>query len=159
MSLNLNHVVIAGRLTRDPEVKTIGNQRQVASFTVAINRRWKSAEGETKEDVTFVDCEAWGRTAENIGQYLNKGSGVHVDGRLRLDTWEDKEGGKRQRLKVLADQVQFLDRPAERTPTSDDGDTDAQRAPAHPPAAAPAPRRRERAPVGATAGLDEAPPF
>jgi len=106
--LNLNSVALAGHLTRDPEVRVIGADRSVASFAVAINRRYKGQDGELKEEATFVDCEAWGRTAEIIGQYLTKGSPVYIEGRLRLDTWQDKDGQKRSRLKVVADNVQFL---------------------------------------------------
>lgn len=108
MSLNVNHVAIAGNLTRDPEVRAIGADRSVASFALAINRRYKGQDGEMKEDTVFVDCEAWGRTAELIGQYLTKGSSAYCEGRLRLDAWQDKEGKPRQRLKVVVENVQFV---------------------------------------------------
>lgn len=108
--LNLNSVSLAGHLTRDPEVRIITGDRSVASFALAINRRYKAQDGEFKEETTFVDCEAWGRTAEIVGQYLTKGSPVYVEGRLRLDSWQDKEGQKRNRLKVVADNIQFLGR-------------------------------------------------
>jgi single-strand DNA-binding protein len=110
MSLNLNTVTLAGHLTRDPELRPVG-EKSVAVFSVAINRRWKSNDGEQKEETTFVDCEAWGRTAELIGQYLVKGSACYLEGRLKLDSWQDKEGQKRSKLKVVADNVQFLGRP------------------------------------------------
>lgn len=108
MSLNLNHVTLAGNLTRDPEVRFLANEQAVASFGLAINRRYKGKDGEKKEEATFVDCEAWGRTAELVGQYLTKGSPAYVEGRLKLDQWEDKDGQKRSKLKVVADSVQFL---------------------------------------------------
>jgi single-strand DNA-binding protein len=111
MSLNLNTVMLAGHLTRDPQLRSLPQDKTVVSFSLAINRRFKGADGEIKEDSTFVDCEAWGRTAELVGQYLQKGSGCYVEGRLKLDAWEDKEGAKRSRLKVVADSVQFLGKP------------------------------------------------
>jgi len=110
MSLNLNHVTLAGNLTRDPELRQIGADKVVANTGLAINRRWKDpATGETREEATFVDIEAWGRTAELMGQYLKKGSPAYIEGRLKLDTWEDKkDGSKRSKLRVIADSVQFL---------------------------------------------------
>lgn len=111
MSLNVNTVILAGHLTRDPELRSIGNDKVVVHFSLAINRRFKSADGEIKEESTFVDCEAWGRTAELIGQYLAKGSAAYVEGRLKLDNWQDKEGKNRQRLKVVVDNVQFVGPP------------------------------------------------
>src|SRR5690242_4041623 len=110
MALQLNRVLLAGNLTRDPQVRFFANERAVADFGLAINRRYKTADGQMKEEVTFVDVEAWGRTAELVGQYLTKGRACFVEGRLRLDSWEDKKDGqKRSKLKVVADNVQFLD--------------------------------------------------
>ena len=110
MSLNLNHVILAGHLTRDPEMRTLAPDRAVANFAIAINRRFKGTEGETKEEVTFVEVEAWGRTAEVVGQYLTKGSPCYLEGRLKLDAWSDKDNQKRTRIKVVAETVQFLSR-------------------------------------------------
>lgn len=116
MSLNFNKVIIAGNLTRDPQVRFISNERAVADFGLAVNRRFKGSDGQLKEETTFVDVEAWGKTAELVGQYLVKGRGALVEGRLKLDSWEDKESGqKRSRLKVVADSVQFTDRKTEGT--------------------------------------------
>lgn len=110
MSLNLNRVMLAGNLTRDPKVRFVANERAVADFAIAINRKYKTKEGEAKEDTTFVDVECWGRTAELVGQYLTKGRGAYIEGALKLDQWDDKETGqKRSKLKVVADTVQFLD--------------------------------------------------
>ncbi len=109
MSLNLNHVVLAGHLTRDPELRQVSAERACANFAIAVNRTWKNAAGEKQEEATFVELEAWNRTAELVGQYLKKGSPVYVEGRLRLDTWDDKESGqKRSRIKVVVETVQFL---------------------------------------------------
>jgi single-strand DNA-binding protein len=109
MSLSLNRVILAGNLTRDPQVRFFANERAVADFGLAVNRKYKTNDGQLKEETTFVDIEAWGRTAELVGQYLTKGRACYVEGRLKLDSWEDKEGQKRSKLKVVADNVQFLD--------------------------------------------------
>ncbi|MBA2480438.1 MAG: single-stranded DNA-binding protein [Planctomycetes bacterium] len=110
MSLSLNKVTLAGNLTRDPQVRFFANERAVADFGLAVNRKYKANDGTLKEETTFVDVEAWGRTAELIGQYLTKGRACYVEGRLKLDSWEDKKDGqKRTKLKVVADNVQFLD--------------------------------------------------
>lgn len=109
MGANFNRVLLAGNLTRDPQVKFLANERAVANFGLAINRRYRGSDGEPREETTFVDIEAWGRTAELVGQYLVKGKGCLVEGRLRLDSWEDQQTGqKRSRLLVVADTVQFL---------------------------------------------------
>jgi len=131
--MNVNTVLLAGNLTRDPVIRFLADRKAVAEFGLAINRRWKTSAGETREEVTFVDIEVWGTTAENAGKYLKKGSGVFVEGRLKLDTWDDKkDGSKRSKLRVVADSLQFTDRkPAGATTT------DATSAPPVPPAAAP----------------------
>lgn len=109
MALNVNKVMLAGTLTRDPNIRFFANERAVADFGIAVNRRWRGSDGEQKEEVTFVDIECWGRTAEIVGQYLAKGKPVFIEGRLKLDQWEDKQtGDKRSKLKVIADNVQFL---------------------------------------------------
>ena len=109
MTLNLNRVLLAGNLTRDPQVQFFANERAVANFGLAINRRSKAADGQTREEVTFVDCEAWGREAELIAQYCQKGKGIFIEGRLRLDTWADKEDGtKRSKLKIVVERFQFV---------------------------------------------------
>jgi len=110
MSFSYNRVMLAGNLTRDPQVRFFANERAVADFGLAINRRYKTNDGQQKEETTFVDVEAWGRTAELVGQYLTKGRGCFIEGRLKLDTWDDKESGqKRSKLKIVADSVQFVD--------------------------------------------------
>jgi single-strand DNA-binding protein len=95
-------------MTRDPEVKFLDGDRCVCSFTLAVNESYKDKSGEKKENVTFIDCEAWGRTAELVGQYLKKGSPCFIEGKLKLEKWDDKDGNKRSKLKVVADSVQFL---------------------------------------------------
>ncbi len=109
MAVNYNRVIIAGNLTRDPEVKFLQNERCVAKFSLAINRRRRGKDGQQQEETTFVEVEAWGRTAELVGQYLQKGRSALVEGRLKLDSWEDKQtGARRSQLRVSADTVQFL---------------------------------------------------
>ncbi|CAB5079720.1 Ssb Single-stranded DNA-binding protein [uncultured Caudovirales phage] len=107
MSFAFNKVIIGGNLTRDPQVKFTSKETAVANFGLAINARYKASDGTMKEDVTFVDVEAWGRTAELCGQYLTKGRAVLVEGRLKLDTWE-KDGQKHSKMRVRADTVQFI---------------------------------------------------
>jgi single-strand DNA-binding protein len=107
---NFNKVILAGNLTRDPELRYTPKGLAIAKITLAINRSWKSETGEAKEEVTFVDIDAFGKQAETIGQYLKKGRPLLVEGRLRLDQWDDKQTGqKRSRLGVVLDNFQFLD--------------------------------------------------
>lgn len=107
---NLNRVLLIGRLTRDPEVRHTPNGSVVADFGLAVNRTWKGNDGQQQEETTFVDVTAWGRTAELAGQYLAKGRQVFVEGRLKLDQWDDKTSGqKRSKLTVVVENLQFLD--------------------------------------------------
>jgi single-strand DNA-binding protein len=107
---NFNKVILAGNLTRDPELRYTPKGTAVAKLGMAINRTWKSETGETKEEVTFVDIDAFGRTAEVIGQYLKKGRPVLIEGRLKLDSWEDKNTHqKMSKLKVVLESFSFLD--------------------------------------------------
>ncbi len=156
MSANINRVLLAGNLTRDPQVRFFANERAVANFGIAINNRYKTADGQQKEETTFVDVEAWGRTAELVGQYLTKGRSCFVEGRLKLDNWEDKDGQKRSKLKVVADNVQFLDsNRAAGGPAGAPGSDDAP-ASAQPPSSA-APSRGPAVPPPAAG--DDDPPF
>lgn len=109
---NLNKVFLVGNLTRDPELRYTPKGMAIAKLGVAVNRNWTTESGEKKEEVTFVDVDVFGRTAENVGQYLRRGSSLLVEGRLRLDTWDDKQTGqKRNKLGVVAEYVQFLGAP------------------------------------------------
>src|SRR5262249_39318802 len=86
------------------------NNQAVATIGLAMNRKYKTADGQLKEEVTFVDCDAWGKTAENISRYFSKGRPIFIEGRLRLDTWQDKQdGSNRSRLKVVIENFQFVD--------------------------------------------------
>lgn len=104
---NLNRVLIVGNLTRDPEVKYTPKGTAVGSLNLAINDSYKAADGTIKEQVTFVEVEAWGRQAETAKQYLSKGKPVFIEGSLKLETWE-QDGQKRSKLKVRAERIQFL---------------------------------------------------
>ena len=107
---NFNKVILAGNLTRDPELRYTPKGTAIARIGLAINRKWKSETGEMKEEVTFVDVDAFGKTAETIGQYLKKGRPILIEGRLRYDTWEDKQTKqKRSKLGVVLENFQFLD--------------------------------------------------
>ena len=110
MAGSLNKVMLMGNLTRDVELKHISGDNAVGNFGIAVNRKYKSREGESREEVTFIDCEAWGRTAEVMAQYLAKGRPVFIEGRLKLDTWQDKnDGSNRSKLKVVVETFQFVD--------------------------------------------------
>jgi single-strand DNA-binding protein len=113
MAGNFNKVLLMGNLTRDIELRHTQNNTAIGKFGLAVNRRYSVGEGpsrEQREETTFVDCEAWGRTAEVMGQYLTKGRPVFIEGRLRLDQWDDKNTGqKRSRLLVVVENFQFVD--------------------------------------------------
>lgn len=107
---NLNRVMLMGNLTRDPELRYTPNNTAVANLGMAINRKWFNKQtNESQEETTFVDMEAWGRTAEVLNQYLKKGRPLYVEGRLKLDQWQDKDGGNRSKLKIVIESFEFLD--------------------------------------------------
>ena len=107
---NFNKVILAGNLTRDPELRYTPKGTAIAKIGLAINRKWTNEAGETKEDVTFVDVDAFGKQAELIGQYMRKGRPLLVEGRLKLDQWDDKQTGqKKSRLGVTLESFQFPD--------------------------------------------------
>jgi single-strand DNA-binding protein len=105
---NLNKVMLIGNLTRDPEIKYTTKGTAIGDLSLAINRSFKGDNGDRQEETTFVDVTLWGKTAELAGQYLAKGRPVYIEGRLQLDTWQDKEGQKRSKLKVIGEVMQFL---------------------------------------------------
>lgn len=109
---NLNEVRLIGNLTRDPELRALPSGQSVCSFGVATNESYRDRDGNQKENTTFVDVTAWGNLGENVNKYLRKGSMVYIGGKLRYETWEDKQtGNKRSKLTVTARDVQFLDKP------------------------------------------------
>ena len=100
--------IIAGNLTRDPELRTTPSGASVCSFSVAVNRVYRDTSGEQKEDVSFIDCSAWGKLGEMISQYAKRGSGVLVSGRLDQRSWEDKNTGqKRSRVEIVVEDFNF----------------------------------------------------
>ena len=105
---NLNKVFLIGNLTRDPELRYVPSGTAVATFTVAVNRVYKTKEGEKKEQVSFIRVVVWGRRAEVSGEYLSKGSPVFVEGRLQSRSWETQDGQKRSTVEIIADNIQFL---------------------------------------------------
>ncbi len=122
---NFNKVILAGNLTRDPELRYTPKGMAIAKIGMAINRKWKNEAGDVKEEVTFVDVEAFGRTAENIGQYFKKGRPIFIEGRLKLDQWDDKQTGqKRSKLGVILENFQFMD---SKGAGGDDGGAEAPR--------------------------------
>ena len=97
MAGNVNKVFLMGNLTREVQLKHTANNTAIANFGIAVNRRYRNSNGENQEETTFVDCEAWARTAETMAKYLTKGRPVFVEGRLRLNEWQDRDGNKRKK--------------------------------------------------------------
>lgn len=100
--------IIAGNLTRDPEMRTTPSGAQVCSFSVAVNRNYKDSKGSMQESVSFFDCVAWGRNAETINQYMKKGNAILVSGRAEQQNWTDKEGHKRTSFEITVEEATFL---------------------------------------------------
>ena len=106
---NLNKVMLMGNLTRDPEIKYTPKGMAIAHFGIAVNRVWSNEAGEKQEEVTFIDIEMFGRKAEVVGEYFKKGKPIYVEGRLKLDSWDDKATGqKKSKLKVVGETFEFL---------------------------------------------------
>lgn len=115
MGFNLNRVEIGGTMTRDAEVTFTPKGTPVAKLSLAVNRQWKDDQGVKHEDVEFVDCEAWGRTAEVIGEHTGKGHGIFIEGRLKTDKWEDKKTGeKRSKVKIVIEKFHFVSKPKDK---------------------------------------------
>jgi single-strand DNA-binding protein len=109
---SFNKVILLGNLTRDPEVRYTPKGTAVTDLGLAVNRTYTADNGEKREEVTFVDVTFWGRTAEVAGEYLKKGRPVFIEGRLQLDSWDDKQSGqKRTKLKVIGENMQMLGAP------------------------------------------------
>ncbi|MCL4220835.1 MAG: single-stranded DNA-binding protein [Phycisphaerales bacterium] len=99
-----------GNLTRDVELRHTSGNQAVANIGLAVSRRYRGNDGEMKEETTFVDCEAWGKTAETMSKYLQKGRPVFIEGRLKLDTWQDKnDGSNRSKMRVVIENFRFID--------------------------------------------------
>jgi len=107
---SFNKVILAGNLTRDPEMRYTPQGRAVAKLGLAVNRTWTTETGEKREEVSFVDVEAWGRNAETLSKYMRKGKPLLIEGRLKQDTWEDKNTHQKQsKLKVILESFAFID--------------------------------------------------
>lgn len=145
---NFNKVILAGNMTRDPELRYTPKGTAIAKFGLAVNRKWTGEDGQSREEVTFVDIDSFGKQAEVISQYLRKGRSILIEGRLKLDQWDDKQTGqKRSKLGVVLESFSFLD----------SGNREGGTA-AGPTAAAPAARpARSVAPPAAEPGGEEPP--
>jgi single-strand DNA-binding protein len=108
---NVNKVILIGNLTRDPQLRYTPAQQAVCDFGLAVNRKWKGKDGQTHEEVCFVDCTAWARQAETLQKYVTKGQQLYVEGRLNYRTWDGPDGKKRNKLDVVVDNFQFLGAP------------------------------------------------
>jgi single-strand DNA-binding protein len=109
MAKGFNKVILMGNLTRDPESRTTPNGQNVTNFALAVNRTWKGQDGQTQEQVSYINCVAWGKPGEILQQYLTKGSPVLVSGRLEQRSWDDKESGqKRSMVEVIVEDFNFV---------------------------------------------------
>jgi single-strand DNA-binding protein len=131
---NFNKVLLMGNLTRDPQLSYLPSQTAVVDFGLAVNRRWKSREGEDRNETCFIDCRAFGRQAENINKYLTKGRPVFVEGRLTFDSWTAQDGTKRSKHRVTVERFQFLPGTAETAPEQAEQDIGAYTASSREPA-------------------------
>lgn len=158
---SFNKVILLGNLTRDPQMKYLPSQTPVTEFGLAVNRKFRTQSGEDREEVTFVDCTAFAKQAELIQQYFNKGKPIFIEGRLKYDTWEDKQGGgKRSKLTVVVENFQFIggknDAPGGGGGTSYDGGADHDMDAA--PASRPPMRQNMNRPAPARPAARPAPP-
>jgi len=154
----LNKVMLIGNLTRDPQTKQLPSNTTLVEFGLAMSRRFKTQSGEEKEEVCFVDCTAFGKQADVIAQYCTKGKPIFIEGRLKYDTWDDKNGGgKRSKLSVVVENFQFLGSAhSEHAPQKEIFDRPAKPEASHPPEPAPAKGRgRSKATVAASARFNE----
>jgi single-strand DNA-binding protein len=145
---NLNKVMLIGNLTRDPELRHTPSGKTVSEIGLAINRTWTNDQGQKQEDTTFVDVTLWGRQAEVVQQYVTKGSPIYIEGRLQLDSWDDKETGKkRSKLRIIAENFQFLSGKPGATGGGNSGGGYSER----PQQTSSAPQQRSGPPQGASA--------
>lgn len=112
---NFNKVLLMGNLTRDPQLSYLPSQTAVVEFGLAVNRRWKTKDGEEKQEVCFVDCKAFGNMGENINKWCNKGDPLFVEGRLTFNSWTTQDGNKRSKHIITLESFQFLPRGTEST--------------------------------------------
>ena len=154
---NYNRIILVGNLTRDPQLRYLPSQMAVVDFGLAVNHKFKTKTGEDRDEVLFIDCSCFGRGAEVINQYCQKGKQLLVDGRLKLDTWDDKQTGqKRSKHTVVVDNFQLMggrgDAPGGGYQASSGGDETSQappsqqRAPARAPMQSPPPQQAQQPP-------------
>ncbi len=138
---NLNQVTLIGTLTKDPEAKYTPKGTCVVDFSIAINRTWKTEGGEKRDEVTFVEINAFGRVAEIISEWTKKGHQIAIVGRLKQDTWDDKQTGqKRSKMKVVVETMQLLNQRSKKDDDDgDDGEQEHEKRPSKPAARRPAP--------------------
>lgn len=160
---NYNRIILAGNLTRDPQLKYLPSQMAVVDFGLAVNHKFKTRDGQDREEVLFIDCSCFGKGAEVINTYCQKGKPILVEGRLKYDTWEDKQGGgKRSKHSVIVDNFQFLggrgdSAPGGGAPSYDEaGGPGPSQPPARPAPQARPPQQQPRSPQPAPAAQ---PPF
>ncbi len=109
MVKGFSKAIVMGNLTRDPETRSTGSGSSVTSFTVAVNRSYRGPEGDTRDEVSYIDCSAWGKPGETIAKYLHRGSGILLSGRLSQHSWDDKESGaKRSRTEIVVEDFNFV---------------------------------------------------
>lgn len=134
-----NRIILIGNLTRDPQMSYLPSQTAVVEFGLAVNHRWRSQDGQQREQVCFIDCRCYGKSAETIHQYVVKGNPILVEGRLDFDMWEGKDGTKRSKHRVFVEKFQFLGGGQQRAPGQAPAQPRAAAAPAPHAAAAPQP--------------------
>jgi len=158
---SFNQVILIGNLTRDPELRVTPKGTALCTFGLAVNRSYKDESGNTREEVSFFDIEAWGKNAENISKYLTKGRPLFVQGRLKMDTWDDKTTGqKRSKIKIVLEGFQFIGsreggaQSAAPAPSGDEGIDQTSAPPARPPV-----RNAPPPPPAAQGNIEEDVPF
>jgi single-strand DNA-binding protein len=159
----LNKVFLIGNLTRDPELRVTPKGTAVCQFGLAVNRQYKDESGASRDETAFIDIEAWGKQGELCSKYLQKGSPAFIEGRLRFDSWQDKQSGqKRNKLKVVLDNVQFLSRGGGAGASgAGTGDAPAAEGGGEAPAEqhTPPPRSGDKPAAGGPPGVDDDVPF
>jgi len=149
--IDINKILITGRLTQDPELKYTPTGSAVCEMRIASGRSYvDKTSGDRKEDTVFINVSAWGKTAEFCHEYMRKGSGVYVEGRLKHDSWKDKDGNNRERISIYADKVQFGETKAEAQARTERGGSPGAPPPAMPSNDYPESRESSRPAVAGT---------
>lgn len=156
---NFNKVILMGRLTRDPEVRVSPNNNTICKMGLAVSRNYTTSDGEKREETTFVDVDAFGRPAEVLGKYMSKGRPILLEGRLKLDQWENQQGEKRSKLGVVLENFQFVGGRDDASGGGGGGGYESSSPPKRSGGAAPAPDNAGNASGGGDDTLDEDVPF